>query len=135
MPPRLPDRPTGNVSRTVDGWTGLMLWAYSLVCQVELEQRHRKEHAELQRDIQDEKQRVLVSLDEQSQQQVQKTVQQREIEFQRQLAKKQSDLSVGETDRLIATHHEEMAALKYSMEMEKEQQKKVRNMVFCPLSP
>lgn len=90
-----------------------------------LDQKHRKEHAELQREMEEEKQRAINSLGEQTQRQMQSTIQKHEMEFQRQLAQKQSKLSVAETDQLISAHREEMAALQNTMELEREQQMKV----------
>ena len=76
----------------------------------------------------EEKKRVITSLDEQYQ--MQQTMQRRDMEFQQQLAKEQRTMSVEETDRLIATHREEMAAFQQTMEAEKTQQIKV-NRVGC----
>ncbi len=96
--------------------------------QVELDMKHRKEHAELQRESEDEKQRVVKSLEEQNRHQMQEKIKRQEMKFQQQLAQRQSKLSVAETDQLIAAHREEIAALQQSMEAEKEQQKKVSKM-------
>ena len=47
------------------------------------------------------------------------------MEFQRDLVDRQRELSAAETERLLATHKEEMDALRQNLSAEEEQQKKV----------
>ena len=54
------------------------------------------------------------------------STQRHEMEFQRDLVQRQRELSATETERLLATHKEEMEALRQNLKAEEKQQKKVR---------
>ena len=56
---------------------------------------------------------------------MQLAIKKKEMEFQKQLAEKQSHMSVDDSDKLIAAHQKEMQALKENLEAEQQQQKKV----------
>ena len=96
--------------------------------QVKVNLKHNKEKALLDQEAEEEKQRTFLSLEEQSLQQIQQAIKKREMEFQKELAEKQSHISVDESDKLIAAHQKEMQALKENLEAEKQKQKQVFTM-------
>ena len=87
--------------------------------------KHSKEKAQLDQEAEEEKKSTFLSLEEQSLQQMQMAIKKKEMEFQKELAEKQSLMSVNDSDKLIAAHQKEMQALKENLEAEQQQQKKV----------
>lgn len=93
--------------------------------QAKVNLKHTNEKAQLDQEAEEEKQRTFLSLEEQSLQQIQQAIKKKELEFQKELAERQSHMSVDESDKLIAAHQKEMQALKENLEAEQQQQKKV----------
>ena len=93
--------------------------------QVKVNLKHSKEKALLDQEAEEEKQCTFLSLEEQSLQQMQQAFKKKQLEFQKELAEKQSHMSVDESDKLIAAHQMEVQALKENLEAEQQQQKQV----------
>lgn len=93
--------------------------------QAKVNLKHSKEKAQLDQEAEEEKHHTLLSLEEQSLQQMQQAIRKKEMEFQKELAEKQGHMSVNESDKLIAAHQKEMQALKENLEAEQQQQKRV----------
>ena len=93
--------------------------------QVKVNLKHSKEKALLDQEAEEEKQHTFLSLEEQSLQQMQQAIKKKQLEFQKELAEKQSHMSVDESDKLIAAHQTEVQALKENLEAEQQQQKQV----------
>ncbi len=87
--------------------------------------KHYKEKTRLDQEAEEEKKSTFLSLEEQSLQQMQLAIKKNDLEFQKELAEKQSHISVDESDKLIAAHQKEMQALKENLEAEQQQQKQV----------
>lgn len=102
--------------------------------QVKVNLKHNQEKALLDQEAEEEKQLTFSNLEEQSVQQLQHAIKKKELEFQRELAEKQSSVSVSESDKLIEAHQKEMEALKEHLEAEKLQQKQVFHYTFVTFS-